>query len=143
MARTMPDEWVLPAVEPRTEAFFTTGRLLLQRCTACEFIQHPPEDVCHRCQGMDFDTREVAGRGTIYSHTVVRHPVHPMLEEAVPYTVVLVSLDEVPHVRVTGNLVDVPPEEARIGMPVRAVWEEVTDPESGGKLLLPQWERAT
>ena len=44
---------------------------------------------------------------------------------------------------VTGNLVDVPPEEARIGMPVRAVWEEVTDPESGGKLLLPQWERAT
>ena len=76
------------------------------------------------CGGYEFRGREVAGTGTIYSHTVIRHPVHPDLSDRVPYTVVLVSLDELPAVRITGNLLEVAPEDARVGLAVRAVWEE-------------------
>ena len=142
MARYLPDNWVLPTVDERTSAFFTSGKILLQTCTSCSTTQHPPEDVCHRCQAMEFEFREFAGKGSIYSYTIVRHPVHPALVEAIPYVVVLVSLDEIPDVRITGNLLDATPEQVQIGLPVVAVWEEITDPESGEVLRLPQWKLA-
>lgn len=142
MPRFMPDDWTLPAIEPRTEAFFTSGRMLLQHCTACDAIQHPPEDVCYSCQGMEFDSREVSNLGTVYSFTVIPHAIVPQLAERVPYTVLLVSLDEAPHVRVVGNYLGNDPDDVQIGMAVRAVWEEIDDPVSGRTLRLPQWERA-
>ena len=42
-----------------------------------------------------------------------------------PYAVALVELDE--GVKIYSNLVGVPREEIRIGMRVRAVFEQVTD----------------
>jgi uncharacterized OB-fold protein len=144
MGRYMPDNWVLPGIDERTAPFFTTGKIMLQTCSGCGTVQHPPEDVCHRCQGTAFDYREHAGSGTIYSYTVVRHPVNPILTRAIPYVVVLVSLDDRSEVRITGNLLDCPPEKVRIGARVSAVWEEVADPDPQAerKLLLPQWKLA-
>ena len=37
----------------------------------------------------------VAGTGTVYTYTVVRHPVVPMLAPNGPYVVAVVALDEV------------------------------------------------
>ena len=142
MTRFMPDAWALPAVDDRNRPFFASGKLLLQVCAGCGTVQHPPEDVCHTCQGMTFETRESKGIGKVYSFTVVRHPVHPLLVDKVPYAVALVALGDYPHVRVTGNILNVPPERIAVGMPVRAVWEEIAD-ESGERLLLPQWEAVT
>jgi uncharacterized OB-fold protein len=138
MSRYM-DGWVLPAVDDANRDFFTSGRILIRECTGCNTVQHPPEDLCHQCFGAEFRSREVAGKGTLYSFTVVWHPVHPSLSERVPYAVVLVSLDELPEVRITGNLLDAAPEAIRVGLPVRAVWEDVADPGSGETLRLPQW----
>ena len=138
MSRYM-DGWMLPALDEANRDFFTSGKIVLRECTACKTIQHPPEELCHMCGGYEFRGREVAGTGTIYSHTVVRHPIHPGLSERVPYIVVLVSLDELPAVRITGNLLEAGPEEVRVGLAVRAVWEEIPDPESGETLRLPQW----
>jgi uncharacterized OB-fold protein len=69
----------------------------------------------------------------VFSFVVVHYAASPALAESVPYAVVLVSLDEVPEVRVVGNLPSVDPAEVRIGMPVAAYWE----PREG--VLLPQW----
>jgi len=44
----------------------------------------------------------------------------------VPYTVVLISLDDAPEIRVVGNMVDIGHDQVRIGMAVSAVWEERT-----------------
>jgi uncharacterized OB-fold protein len=136
----MPEGWPLPAIDDLTRDFFTTGRLLLQRCTACGTVQHPPEEVCYRCQGMTFDRVESGGRGTVYSYIVTHHPVSPLLKDRVPYGVVLVQLDDFPEVRILGNVLNVEPGQLRIGMPVRVVWEEVVDEAAGERLLLPQWE---
>ena len=54
-----------------------------------------------------------------------------------PYTVVLVSLDEAPHLRVVGNI----DGDVEIGMPVVPYWEERTA-EDGTSVLLPQWRKA-
>jgi len=138
MARHLPEDWVVPQLDAHNHAFFTTGTLALQQCSGCGTVQHPPEDVCHRCQGTSFGARVVAPRGTVYSYTVVRHPTHPGLAKAIPYIVVLVSLDELPAVRITGNLLEIAPEKVHIGLPVKAIWEEVKD-DAGQTLRLPQW----
>ncbi|MGE0384108.1 MAG: Zn-ribbon domain-containing OB-fold protein [Gammaproteobacteria bacterium] len=138
MTRFLPEDWFVPQIDARNRAFFTSGTLALQACEGCGAVQHPPEDVCHRCQGMAFTTRVAAPRGTVYSFVVVHHAVHPALAAAVPYAVALVSLDEYPQVRITGNLPGLDPAAIRIGMPVRAVWEQVRD-DDGNPLLMPQW----
>lgn len=133
------DGWILPALDETNRDFFTSGKIIVRECSGCGTVQHPPEDLCHACGGYEFRGREVAGRGTIYSHTVIWHPVHPDLSDRVPYTVVLVSLDELPEVRITGNLLDVAPGQVRVDLAVRATWEEIHDPQTGETLRLPQW----
>jgi uncharacterized OB-fold protein len=138
MARYLPEDWLVPQLDANNQAFFTSGKIALQTCAGCGTVQHPPEDLCHRCQGTAFKTREVAPRGSLYSYTVVRHPTHPGLSKSIPYVVALVSLDELPDVRITGNLLQIAPEKLRIGLPVKAIWEEVRD-DAGQTLRLPQW----
>ena len=131
----LPRDWALPRLTPFNRAWFTSGALAVQRCTSCATLQHPPEEICHACGGMSFDTRSLAPTGTVHSYTVVHYAANSALADAVPYTVVLVSLDEAPHVRVVGNIDGT---AVTIGMPVVATWEERTA-EDGTVLLLPQW----
>ncbi len=139
MTRYMPDGWVLPAVDELNEEYFGAARLVVQHCASCAAHQHPPEEICHRCRGSELGWREVAGRGTVYSFIVVHHAPSPALADRVPYAVVLVSLDEHPDVRIVGNVIDLPPAEVHIGLPVSVVFEEIDDPE-GGTIHLPQWK---
>jgi len=138
MRAILPEDWTLPAIDARNEAFFCSGRLVFRRCAECGFVQHPPEDVCAGCQGVDFEACEAAGRGRVHSYTVAHHPAHPSLVEFVPYAVVLVELDDHPHIRIVGNLLAVSPEALHIGQAVRVIWETVED-EDGRPLKLPQW----
>jgi uncharacterized OB-fold protein len=138
---SLPDDFALPVVTPLNEAWFTSGTLAVQCCTGCRTLQHPPEEICHACGAMSFDARVMAPRGTVHSYTVAHYAAHRALGGAVPYVVVLVSLDDAPQVRVVGNLVGAEASEARIGMPVTAVWEERTA-DDGTVVLLPQWQPA-
>lgn len=124
----------LPLLTPVNEAWFTSGTVAIQRCASCTVLQHPPEEVCHACGGSELATQVLAPRGTVVSHTVVHHAPSPALAACVPYTIVLVSLDDAPHIRVVGN-VDGP---VSIGMGVEAHWEEF--PTDGGPTIrLIQW----
>jgi uncharacterized OB-fold protein len=138
--RIAPAGGPLPALTPWNEAWFTSGTIAVQRCTACQARQHPPEEVCHRCGEMSFDTTVLRPTGTVHSHTIVHYPVNRELARSVPYAVVLVALDDAPEIRVVGNL-DAPLEQVEIGLPVVACWEERTDPD-GTVILLPQWRPA-
>ena len=132
----LPVDWTLPAVTPFNRDWFTSGELAIQTCAHCSTLQHPPEEICHACGSMSFTTTVLPNRGTVYSYTVVHHSVHTALDESVPYTIVLVSLDGAPELRVVGNL----DGDVEIGTPVEAVWlERVAD--DGTKILLPQWQR--
>jgi uncharacterized OB-fold protein len=136
----LPEDWALPLVDDVNRAWFTSGELALQECTACGNVQHPPEEICRACGSMAFTTRVVAPAGVVHSYTVVRHAVNAALEAAVPYVVVLVSLDERPDIRVVGDLLDVPPGEVAIGLPVEPVWQERRG-DDGETVWLPQWRR--
>jgi uncharacterized OB-fold protein len=140
VSRYLPEAWMLPIVDDLNREFFTSGKLMLQQCVDCQTVQHPPEEVCHHCQGMEFVHVESTGRGAVYSFVVAHYPVHPTLQTVVPYTVVLVQLADYPSVRIVGNCLDVQPDELEIDMPVQVTWEPLTDPENGEQLRMPQWQ---
>jgi uncharacterized protein len=136
----LPQDWALPALTPFNEAWFTSGALVVQRCTSCGTLQHPPEEICHVCGGMTFDGATLAPTGTVYSYTVAHYAANKALADSLPYTVVLVSLDDAPQIRVIGNLIG--GTDVQIGMPVVAEWDEHTA-DDGTTILLPQWRAAT
>jgi uncharacterized OB-fold protein len=100
------------------------GKLLLQRCRACGTHQYYPRPVCMRCMSRELEWKEASGRGTVYSYTVTHLPPEGF-EGREPY--VLVSVDLAEGARMLGTLLDVAPDAVRIGMPVRATYERLTD----------------
>ncbi len=67
-----------------------------------------------------------AGAGTLHSFTVVRQNGIPPFAEQVPFVVGLVDLDE-PGARFVAQLPEVAPDDAQIGMRVRAVFRPASD----------------
>lgn len=79
--------------EPFWEAL-SRGEFLLQRCSSCGAFQGYPKPVCRSCAGNDLTWTASTGRGTVYTHTtVVTNPPSPFLDQ-LPYSLVIVELDE-------------------------------------------------
>ncbi|OKJ34499.1 bifunctional MaoC family dehydratase N-terminal/OB-fold nucleic acid binding domain-containing protein [Streptomyces sp. CB01580] len=108
-------------------------KLLIQRCAGCRKPRFPWLPGCNACGCQEWDTVEAVGEGTVFSHVVMHHPPFPAFSasgEGGPYAVALIELAE--GVRMVGNVVGVPYDKVRIGMPVRLEFLR-TDPE----LVLP------
>src|SRR5215472_1725750 len=140
MNRALGANWALPSLDALNRDFFTAGVLTLQQCRQCKHIQHPPEEVCEMCQGVELGGFVSAGDGRIESVAVVTEAVHPLLADRVPYAIVLVSVEDAPGILLPGNVVGREPDGVRIGDRVRVVFEHATDPSSGEHLKLPQWQ---
>lgn len=126
----------LPALEPHTEAFWRAcreGRLELTRCRACRYLIHPSRPVCPKCRGRDLDVTTASGRARLHSFTINHQRWFPGQE--VPYVIGLVELVEQPGLRLTTNIVNCPLERVTIGMPLRVVFENVSD-----EVALPLFE---
>ncbi|MES4887080.1 bifunctional MaoC family dehydratase N-terminal/OB-fold nucleic acid binding domain-containing protein [Streptomyces sp. NPDC096012] len=106
-------------------------RLLVQRCTGCGTPRHPWLPGCNACGGLDWDTVEASGAGTVHSYVVMHHPPFPAFDP--PYAVGLIELAE--GVRMVSNVVGVPYDRVRIGLPVRVEFRTYEDDE--GALVLP------
>jgi uncharacterized protein len=107
------------------------NELLMQRCTACQKFRWLPRPMCPHCQSLESEWVKVSGKGTVYSWTVVTHPVHPAAVDKVPYNVTQVQLDEDPELILVTNLVGIANEDIRVDLPVAVVFEEI---EPGVKL---------
>ena len=136
MSRYLGD-FILPEINRHNEVWFTSGKLQVQCCKDCDYVQHPPDDVCYNCAGMHLGWRELAGTGVVESAVVVRHPAHPALADRVPYVVAVISMDGAPGCHAIGNVLHVNPEAVKIGDIVTVVFERADE-----NRLLPQWELA-
>ena len=110
--------------------------LVVQRCVPCGTWRQPPGPVCAACHSSESRFERVSGRGRVFSYTIVHHAVHPALAQRVPYNVILVELPDAGNVRLISNLLDVPPDEVRVGLEVEIVFEDVAD-----DLTLPRFRR--
>jgi uncharacterized OB-fold protein len=116
-------------VDHDTKAFYRgwlERRLLLNRCSDCGRWHHPPKPICPSCWSMALVPTEVSGRGTIHLLILLHQgPPAPGVDyTAGPHPVVTVELEEQPALRYTSTVVDCPPEDLRIGMPVELTWLE-------------------
>ncbi|MFE1266477.1 OB-fold domain-containing protein [Streptomyces sp. NPDC058758] len=98
-------------------------RLLIQRCTACGTLRFPWLPGCNDCGAGEWEAVEAGGGGTVHSYVVMHHPPFPAFDP--PYAVGLIELAE--GVRMISNVVGVPYDKVRIGMPVRLEFQRVDE----------------
>lgn len=118
----------LPQITAESRPFWEGCRrheLRIQRCRACGAVQHYPRGVCARCWSDDLEWRASAGRGTLYSFTVVHRTQARGFKDDLPYVLAYVELAE--GVQVMTNIVGADPARLAIGMALRVVFEDVGD----------------
>lgn len=115
----------LPNPTPLTQPFWDACKrheLVVQKCRSCNKLVFPPQPTCTGCFSTDLGWEVVSGKGKIYSYSIVHRPQTPDFE--VPYVVIIVLLDEGPHM--LGNLEGSSLEDVRIDMPVEVFFDDVT-----------------
>lgn len=105
----------MPSVYPEQEylAHLAAGRFMLQRSASTGGYVFYPRVAEPGTGAIDLEWVEASGRGVVYACTIVRQK-----PPARDYNVALVDLAEGP--RLLSRVDGLPPDEVRIGMPVRA-----------------------
>jgi uncharacterized OB-fold protein len=89
------------------------GKLMGLKCNECQTVTCPPRMSCIGCGGLNLDIVQLSGQGHIVTFTTCF--VAPQgRENELPYTIVIVQLDEGPWIM--GNLIE--PEPEKLGMEI-------------------------
>lgn len=104
------------------------GQLLLQRCTQCKTMRHPPRPMCPQCQSLEWESFPSACAGNVLSWIIPRHP--PASEDQAQL-IGLVETDE--GARLVLNLHDFP-----AGSAINDARVEIFLLDVGGAVVLPQ-----
>ncbi len=104
------------------------GQLLIQRCSACGTLRHPPRPVCAHCGSFGFDTVVSSGIGTLHSFVVAHHPRMPGFD----YPLVIGTIALAEGTRIIAEVQGVDPKAVAIGQPLEAHITRIDD-----SLVLP------
>ena len=129
----------LPELEGFAKDFYEgcqRGELLFQCCGGCGAWRHVPRELCAQCGSWEWTWKASSGRGRVFTWTVVTRPLHPAFAEDVPLAAVVVELEE--GVRLLTHVVNCPPDELEMEMPVEVVFEAITP-----EVTLPKFRRAS
>ncbi len=97
--------------------------LVGSRCETCGTHFIPARNICPKCRRKGkIVPYKFSGRGKIYTYTIIR--VAPEgYEFFVPYALAIIELEE--GARITGQVVDIHPDDVKIGMPVEMVFRKI------------------
>ncbi len=99
---------ILPSPTTESAPFWegcNRGELLLQRCDACKHVFYYARSFCPACGHDKLTWQAASGKGTVYSFSHVHVSFYgAKWESQLPYTSVLIDLDEGPRMlsRLTG-----------------------------------------
>jgi uncharacterized OB-fold protein len=116
--------------------FCSQHELRFQRCTECGAWRHIPRDLCAKCSSFEWEWARSSGRGKLFSWTTATQPMMPQFAEHVPYSPVIVELDE--GVRMVTWITGLKPDELKLDMPVEVAFDDVTP-----EVTLPKFRRAS
>lgn len=110
--------------------------LVLQKCETCNSYNHPPGPACAKCGSTELSWESQGSdiTGTLYSYVVSYRPFLPGFQDDLPTIIAVVELDNLQEVKIIGNVLECTPEELKIGMPVKMIWQDITEDRA-----LPQW----
>jgi uncharacterized OB-fold protein len=110
-------------------------KLTYQVCRECSGVVFYPRAHCTHCTSTDLEWKESAGKGTLYTYSVVRDNRLPGFAELVPYVVAYVDLDE--GFRMLTRIVEVDVDDVKIGSRLTVHWDDKEG------LSLPEFELAS
>ncbi len=128
----------LPRIDEESKGFWEGCRrhqLYVQKCRDCGAYRYYPRALCPGCLSDNTEWVLSSGRGTVYTFTVTYQNLAPGFRDSLPYVMAYVELEE--GVRLLTNIVDCPPEQVKIGMPVEVVFDDVTP-----EVTLPKFKPA-
>ena len=127
----------LPRLYARYAKEFYEGckrhELLIQKCKGCGKYRFPPQLGCPWCGSTESEWAKASGNGKVFSFTVIPHfearavPMASWPEDGYPINVVIVELPDAGGVHIAGSMIDCKPEDIKVGMPVKAVFEDITE----------------
>lgn len=95
------------------------GELLIQQCSQCGTLHHPPRPMCPECHAIKMVPKRMSGKGRVYSWGM---PIHPFPHGfKMPPVVALIDLEE--GVRLVSNLRNVDPRGTLNGIAVQVAFE--------------------
>lgn len=127
----------VPAADELTRPFWDAaraGRLVIQRCSACGYYNHPPRNFCDACLARELAFAPVSGRGAVFSFTVMHQRDVAGFENDAPFINIVVELVEQPMLLMVSNLPIGERERVRIGAPVEVCFED-----RGDGVVIPQF----
>lgn len=123
----MPAQIPQPTIDSDSREYWdglAQGELRIQHCAACTKYVFYPRSICPHCFAAKLTWVKAAGRGEIYSYTVVRQAFGRFSED-VPYVIAIVELDE--GVRMMSRIVGTPPEGVKVGAAVQVTFEHFSE----------------
>jgi uncharacterized protein len=99
------------------------GELLIQKCSVCGRLRHPPRPMCPNCQSLEWETIQSSGKGEVFSFIIPHYPQVPFFDY--PYVVAVIALEE--GTRLISNVVDIDPGDVTVGLPVEVKFVAVDD----------------
>jgi uncharacterized OB-fold protein len=111
-------------------------RLVVQHCSACDRLQHPPQATCAQCgKGDNLGWKQMSGKGTIYSYGVVHDTPVASMQPDQPYNLAVIQLDDDAAINMYSHLPGAPIDNLPIGGKVEVIFE--TTQANGQKV--PEW----
>ncbi len=100
-------------------------RLVVQECIQCGTKRFPAVATCNDCLAGHMRWIDVAGSGEVFSFVVMHQIYHPWFADKAPYVVAQIKLTEGPLI--LSSVIDIAPDEVRIGMPVEVTFQKCSD----------------
>ena len=127
----------LPHLDEENRWFFEAcarHELYLQKCSSCGTVRFYPRALCPSCMSSKTDYVRASGRGRVYTFTVTHQNQAPGFRDELPYVMAYVELDEGP--RILTNIINTPPGEVKIDLPVEVMFEDIDE-----NLAIPKFQR--
>ena len=111
--------------------------LAIQCCSECQKSIHPPGPACPHCGSPNMEWINYGSdiTGGIYSYVITYVPMLPGFQHDLPTIIAQVSVDQVPGIQITANIIHANAEDIAIGKAVKMTWIDVTEDRA-----LPQWK---
>lgn len=125
-----------PPMTPWTAPFWQGTRdkkLLIQRCQDCQRYIFYPRLSCPFCFSENVIWIESAGRGKVYTFSVVQNNAPTAFMDDLPFVIAIVRLDE--GVQMMTNIIGCDHARVHCEMPVTVVFEKYND-----EITLPKFK---
>jgi uncharacterized protein len=128
-----------PPVAQRFDEQMQAGRIIGHKCPSCGLVYVPPKGFCPMCvvETTEKDEVDVSDKGTVASFTILTPIQYRGQQEREPYAQASLLLDGADSTVGGQRVADIPLDQIRTGMRVKAVWRpegERAATESG-----PRW----